>query len=227
MDSIARRRGWITYWLGCLSFAIAASLTVDGDLLNMEFVPVQDGSDSDFGSIMVSKWYQDLATMEFHQVFLSEMQSVAGIFQQTSQCVGAFVDILDKRCYSVDWFSKYCIPVWYPWTAIESEAAKRSSKIARLAPPVHLLQNISSFIVKLLAALDRNTHDLNYWRNAVKLDPTFRLKIIPSIFGVKSQTEPVSGSLFCLDIMNTNCTNSQLPARFTVPSSTSGTVGIC
>jgi len=54
----------------------------------------------------------------------------------------------DEAQYSVDWFAKFYVPVWYPWGASEMQAASRSTSFARLAPPIHELQDATTFLSK-------------------------------------------------------------------------------
>ncbi|KAF8181576.1 hypothetical protein BJ912DRAFT_854611 [Pholiota molesta] len=158
------------YWLSQISFGIAASITLDdkGVDFDLEYNENQEGEDIG-ANISIPNWYQYLASRRWQQGFLSNVQAAAGVFHPDIPRVGIFLDITNpkRNQYSVDWFTKFHVPVWYPWGTTEINAAAHSTSLARLAPPVHQLQMATTFISKPVST---GTHsggggkgDLKYW----------------------------------------------------------------
>lgn len=72
-----------------------------------------EGADSD---ISIPSWYRYLALRKWQQGYLSSVQAAAGVFHPDILQVGIFLDIASpkKHQYSVNWFTKFHVPVWYP-----------------------------------------------------------------------------------------------------------------
>lgn len=147
---VSRSREWFRYWIGRLSYAIAASMTCDGD--SVHGFP----ADALPSTYTVSGWYEDLARSSWHQLYLSSVQSAAANFDPSIVRAGVFLTLLGHlpEQFSVDWFCRFNIPVWYPWGPAESAAALSDPEIAYFGPLPHQLQAITATSVPKFIEFD-------------------------------------------------------------------------
>lgn len=164
---IYRNKGWFLYWIAQLSFVIAASLTLDNDNLDCDLVYAD--KDHTIGKITLPKWYEYLASRNWHQGYLSSIHAAAAMFHPDVSRVGIFLNVVNpgRSQYSVDWFLKFHVPVWYPWGTAEVNAATETKSLARLAPPVDQMQMAMTFLSTPVTLSSRTTDDggdMMYWK---------------------------------------------------------------
>lgn len=134
-EQVTGSRNWFSVFVAGLSYAIAVSLTVSGDPL--------DGG--------IPYWFYFLSGQQMEQLWLSGIQaSPGGTFSPYVARAGMLLKVLqpEREQFSVDWLCRFHVPVWYPWGPKEAQAAVCDSKVARLAPLPHQLQEISTFLTK-------------------------------------------------------------------------------
>jgi hypothetical protein len=129
---IKRIKGWLSLYMAELAYAIAGAQEVD---------------EEDSGNDALPKWFGKL---KWDQVLLSGIRSSVARYTYFVERVGVFLNLIDEPPYqvSIDFLLKYCIPVWYRWTAKEISVAKQNSYISRLAPLPEQLQCATQFLTK-------------------------------------------------------------------------------
>ena len=91
-------RNWFSLFMGCLSYAIAVSITVNGESLSEE----------------IPDWFSFLTIRAYSQIWLSGIRSSAiSMFDPSIDRVGVFVQLLHRHReqYSVDWLCRFAVPV--------------------------------------------------------------------------------------------------------------------
>ena len=132
---VINSRGWFGVLVAGLSYAIAISLTMCND-------PLDSG---------IPQWFYILSAQQMEQFWLLGMQaSSAAMFNPSVAHAGILLKILEpeRGQFSVDWLCRFHVPVWYPWGIKEAQAATSNSRIARLVPLPHQLQEINNFLTK-------------------------------------------------------------------------------
>jgi len=129
-----RVRKWFSCWMALISFCIAVSLELGRE---------------DYRTAHYPGWFKFLLEgCKYDHNLLSDIQMTLGSFAPHTERAGIFLEIAEPphHQYSVEFFRKYSVPVWYPWGRKEVQAARQKPAIGRLAPPVHLLQEPFNFI---------------------------------------------------------------------------------
>lgn len=124
---------WFSLFMGCLSYAIAVSITRRGEPLD-EPMP---------------HWFSFLSLRDFSQIWLSGLRSsMVTNFHLCVDRVGVFIQLCRREPgqFSVDWLCEFGVPVWYPWGREETRASENDACLARLAPLPHQLQECSTFM---------------------------------------------------------------------------------
>ena len=124
---------WFSLFMGCLSYAIAVSITHRQELFN-EPVP---------------HWFSFLSQRGFSQIWLSGVRSsMVACFDSCINRVGVFVQLCHRYPgqFSIDWLCEFGVPVWYPWGPQEIRASETDARLARFAPLPHQLQESSNFL---------------------------------------------------------------------------------
>lgn len=146
-QAVSRSKEWFRYWIGMLSYAIAASITLDeinqyGHLdYHSNFL-----DNTPTSTYIVPGWYSYLAGSSWHEMYLWSVHSAAGNFDPSIARAGIFLNVLNPvpDQFSIDWFCQFNIPVWYPWGAAESAAALSDPNLSRFSPLPHQLQLLAS-----------------------------------------------------------------------------------
>jgi hypothetical protein len=154
-QELANGKGWFLYWISQLAYAIAVNVSIDGSPVQ----PIYDlppegeavlGFDwTSFVDNAVPPWFEYLGTRNWPQTLLCVIQNCVARFDTNSR-VGIFLDIVrpQQHQFSVDWFMKFNVPVWYPWGSSEQAAALDMSSVSRLAPLPHHLQHVATILHK-------------------------------------------------------------------------------
>jgi hypothetical protein len=127
---------WFMMWMGLLSYCIAFS------------TPCETAEPSE-----IPRWVEFLASLDFPQSWLSGvMASTAASFSDEIPRAGVFINPIEERPIygyrpTIQWFCRFHVPVWYPWTARHASIAQERPAIAALAPPAELLQQATTFLV--------------------------------------------------------------------------------
>jgi hypothetical protein len=128
-------------WMGLFSYHIASSPSLQ---FTLQAIP---------------GWAEVLIGHGFPQSWVSGVfASTVATFSQNVPRVGIFIDPLhppepDKYGSappSIDWYIKCHVPMWYPWSWEHASEARYTDRIARLAPPPHLLQWAATFPTRSL-----------------------------------------------------------------------------
>lgn len=137
---VRQTRDWFSVWMAQVSYTIALAMSN-----NHSEVP------NDF-----PEWCQFLLRRDFQlegwdQVYIAGVRQSMGYFSSSVARSGIFLQIVSspRHQFSVDWFQRFHVPVWYPWGQKEIEAAKTSRQVGRLAPPPEQLQAVSTFLSKV------------------------------------------------------------------------------
>ena len=128
-----RSKEWFTLFMGCLSYAVAVSITHRQEHFT-EPMP---------------HWFSFLSMRDFSQIWLSGIKSsMVTYFDASINRVGVFIQLVRRHPgqFSVDWLCEFDIPVWYPWGRLETRASETDARLARFAPLPHQLQECSTFI---------------------------------------------------------------------------------
>jgi hypothetical protein len=134
-ESVLNSRGWFSQWMAGLSYAIAISKSLKNESLDD----------------MWPAWFTFLSEQRFTQIWLSGIRSsLVSTFTPSVDRVGVFLQLIHphREQPSVDWFCRYSIPVWYPWSQREIEAARSDPRLARFAPAPYQLQEATTFLSK-------------------------------------------------------------------------------
>ena len=154
-QEVANGKGWFLYWLGQLAYAIAVNVSMDRSPVQpiYDLPPAgQAALDFDWNSFVdnaVPPWFKYLGTRNWPQTLLCAIHSCVARFDANSR-VGIFLDIVQpqEHQFSVDWFMKFNVPIWYPWGSSEQAAALNMSSVSRLAPLPHHLQHVAMILHK-------------------------------------------------------------------------------
>lgn len=147
---ITLARQWFSVWLGLLSFIMAYGATgwERRKAIVEEEIP-------DWFSFLSSKGF-DFPWLE--GIFMSAVPPRASYYYR----VGTFL-LPTVRCGSqppIQWFIAQGVPVWYPWTSEQvQEAQKWPDLFGAIAPPVHILQELHSYLHRPLSPSDSSRND--------------------------------------------------------------------
>ena len=152
---ISRAKNWFLYWFGQLAYAIAVNISIDNDPIHpsyeLPFGQPQSLSQQErdqFMSLAVPQWFIYLGVHRWPQSLLSAVLTSVANFEKAIPRVGIFLNILhpSRLQFSVDWFTQFNVPVWYPWT--RDEARSIHPWVSYLAPLPHQLQEVATFLTK-------------------------------------------------------------------------------
>ncbi|KAF4618020.1 hypothetical protein D9613_012862 [Agrocybe pediades] len=132
-----RSREWFAYWLCRLSYAIAVI-----DSINFT-KGVKHGADPNLG------WFQHMADNSWHQAFLASVQTICTNFSFFTKRVGVILNLDEPLLnqFSVHWFCKYNIPVWFPYTPRTQRLRSVSPYVDSVSPSIEQLQAATPLIV--------------------------------------------------------------------------------
>jgi hypothetical protein len=135
---VRRSRDWFSVWMAHVSYMIALAISVDP--------PEPD---------TVPKWCHYLLRSEFaqagwDQAYIAGVRQSMGNYSPSVLRAGIFLQIVSppRHQFSVDWFQRFHVPVWYPWGQREMNAAIASRQVGRLAPRSEALQALATFLSK-------------------------------------------------------------------------------
>lgn len=125
---LRRTRGWFSLILARLSYEIAVAMSMDGEGPNSGDLP---------------RWFETLVG-RWSQPFLSGIRASAATFNAYNPRVGTLLNILKPPIdqFSVSWFTKFDVPVWYRWGRAES----MMDHLQYLTPPAEHLQQATTFL---------------------------------------------------------------------------------
>jgi hypothetical protein len=137
--AVGRTRDWFSLWMAQVSYTIALAMSAEQDSLP-DTAP---------------NWCHFLLRREFaqagwDQTYIFGVRQSMGNFSPSVLRSGIFLQIASppRHQFSVDWFLKFHVPVWYPWGQREVDVARTSRQVGRLAPPSEKLQALATFMSK-------------------------------------------------------------------------------
>lgn len=125
-------RNWFGMWMALISFLIAQTQTY----YQLEAEEREN-------------WFTVLSERGMPQSWLSGLQtSEVATFSSNNARVGVILDFLSNlpRQPPVEWYCYFNIPVWYPWSKRHEKATHARPDLEHLRPPVHILQEIHTFL---------------------------------------------------------------------------------
>jgi len=143
------------YWVAQLVYVIAVNISLDKSPVRPSYDLPPEGEaigNFDWNALFTSAippWFEYLGIRDWPQSLLCAIQNGVANFDTDSR-IGVFLNITrpEQRQFSVDWFVKFNVPVWYPWGKNEKEAASNSPSLSRLAPLPHHLQQVATILHK-------------------------------------------------------------------------------
>jgi len=134
--STHRTKNWFSMYMAMMSFLIAVGLSHCNESFN-------DQSKA-------PDWYTHLLDRQWKEFYVSAIRLTMGVFGPDVHRAGVFLKLTEphRLQYSVDFFCRFSVPVWYPWSHAEINEAKKSPAVLRLKPPAHLLQEAVTFLSK-------------------------------------------------------------------------------
>lgn len=154
-QELVNGKRWFMYWVCQLAYTIAVNISMDGSPAQPTYdLPSEEevGPNFDwdyFAANAIPPWFDYLGTRNWPQTLLCAIRSCVATFDSNSR-VGIFLDIAQPKHYqfSVDWFMKFNVPVWYPWGINEQAAALKMTSVSRLVPLPHHLQHVATILHK-------------------------------------------------------------------------------
>ncbi|KAF9563133.1 hypothetical protein CPC08DRAFT_761074 [Agrocybe pediades] len=132
-----RSREWFAYWLCRLSYAIAV-------LDSINFTKgVEHGVDPNV------EWFRYMADNSWHQAFLASVQTSCTNYSIFSKRVGIILNLDDPLLnqFSVHWFCRYNVPVWFPYTPRTNRLRGISAYVESVCPTAEQLQAATPLVV--------------------------------------------------------------------------------
>ncbi|KIM46617.1 hypothetical protein M413DRAFT_23013 [Hebeloma cylindrosporum] len=121
-QEVAEGKGWFMYWVAQLAYVIAVNVSIDSGPVNPNYALPTEEEDTtafDWSHLLynaVPKWFKSLGNLNWPQNLLCVIQNCVARYEPNSR-VGIFLNIVkpERNQFSVDWFMKFFVPVWYPW----------------------------------------------------------------------------------------------------------------
>lgn len=152
-EKVMQTRGLFLYWVGQLAFVLALNISIDSNPPRpMYDLPGDDTIGFDWDRLRMNalpKWFEYLGERNWPQTLLSAVHSCVADFTHHGR-VGLFVKLVqpDVDQYSLEWFLRFNVPIWYPWGKAETDAASRQLSMSRFAPLAYQLQEVATMLHK-------------------------------------------------------------------------------
>ena len=134
---VKRSRRWFSLLYAQLAFTIAVAIT----------------RDDEHDTVVMPTWYNYLAAKaggDWDVPCLWGVYESAATFLDVRERSGVFINILTPPRHQVaaEWLISFRAPVYYTWNQEEMAAAQTSDFVKKHAPPIDMVQDLHTFILK-------------------------------------------------------------------------------